>query len=354
MKNEFISDLLIHNQHQLGIELPNNMIFDVNIIRKTSEHRSVCLTILDQSNKKIGVLKFPLNKSEITNQAILHEYRTILDLQKKFAFFNNVPDPKGKLFFDQRIFILYDYFEHKMLFELIEAMGLEFNPILFTIPINWLFNFNKQSSIIKKLDKSFINEFEKKIFARVNIYPDENIKVATHKLWGIFKPHFYALCKINLPFVNTHSDFNPWNLGVGKNQQLVVFDWEDYLESFPVLIDFFYFIIVFFWVLFFSYQEDVPFDNIIKAYQTFYELINHYLNLYQKEYQMLNNEVIDTLFIFFLFHNTLMDLEEKRKSTPDLVFRWLEIINGYKPGNFFLNYFSPDKWIPILKEQRNK
>lgn len=353
MQNEFLVNFLKLHSKEMGIDLPETITFDINIIRKTSEHRSVCLTILDDTKKKLAVLKFPQNKSEITNLALLQEFNAICDLQKNFGCFSNLPDPKGKILFDQRLFMIYEYLDHKMIFDSIAEIEGSFKDELFTIPIDWLFDFNKKSMIKKKLEKSFLDTFEKKLLSRGNNYSDKNITFAINKLWKIFKPKFFTFCKTEIPFVSMHGDFNPWNLGIGKKGQLVVFDWEDYASSFPILMDFFYFVIVFFWILPYI-KEEVTKKNIADTYQSFYNLILRYLDLYQKEYPILTNEMIDSLFLFFLFNNTLIDLEEKRNSTPELVFRWLEIINAYKPGNFFLNYFSPESWVPVFQKSKDK
>ncbi len=353
IKNSDLEKLLLEQKDVLKINIEPPFYFKINPVKKVSEYKTICLTIFDQNQKPYYVIKFPEKGSDIANKMLELEYEKSVQLAQS-GIDIIIPKIRGRGFINGRVFICSDYIENTIFEKMIYSSKENFNLDLLKKPLDWLLLFNLNTCKYEQLPEQYFLDFEVKFFHLVNTYEDKEIVNLINILWNTFKPKIFSLCKTKIPLVATHGDFTSVNIGFTNNKKLVVFDWEDYVEKFPILFDFFCYTMVFFWQLFDNNNSELRLKSFPRNFHGFYKIIERYINEFQKKFPGLKQN-FDNLYLFSLFYNIYCDLNEKRKPKDQkLRLDWIIPLVDFKSGTALLRYFKSPKIQKSIKETLSK
>lgn len=348
-KNIDLETVLKKHQSQFSIKFPNQLLFSANEVRKNSPHRSVCLTVADSQKTPLAVLKYPFTKTKLANDAIEKEYKTLVKLHQSQP--QVVPTPLGMHQTEIGSLALYEYRPHQMLYRSLYETKEVFSPQYFTKAIDWLISWN-QTTVSGSISKEFIDQFQTKFF-EVLSKRYEKLTPLLSQIWSGSKPLMESLIQDAVPTVSMHGDFNVLNMGIQKNGQLVIFDWEDSQPQYPILFDFFYFMIGFYWYLFDDRFTNISAEFVAENINKINALVDQYLQKYEQIFSV-SLKSVNALFILFLFHSLYMDLDEKRQSEESMILRWLDMLTHLGGTNFLTHNLEirQDFYIKKLNVER--
>ncbi|NQY73454.1 MAG: phosphotransferase [Candidatus Margulisbacteria bacterium] len=323
--------------------IPETIQFKLNLIRKNSPHVALGLVVVDEKENPYFVIKIPQQFSKVCDEAIEREYKFLTLLSKMKDIKDTVPKPINFIAFKDRKMAVYTYVSHHMVYEPVESCTDTFKKEWVQIPLNWLKEFHGQLKL-KVIDETFMTHFFNNEPNRVVDTLRSDIHPLLESVKSLISERLKLLLIHDIPLGLSHGDFNMWNVGIQDSGKLAVFDWEDAEEHYPLLFDYFYFFIVFYWGLFWAHDKNKGLDaNFIQRnMDPLISMVQDCLANFQKTYPTVTMDDIDTLFMLFLYRNICIDSEIKRSSKVNIS-RWVNIINGMKKPPFFINYFEQQK-----------
>lgn len=330
-----IEKVLWESRGAFEVELPEKMLFEVNEVRKSSEHNSLCLTVADSDANSLYVVKFQNKRTDIATSTLRYEYEVMKELAGFSSIKDSVPKCLGNLEFEGRFIPLYTYEPGKMLYKrLYETQGIFYSE-LFTKPLDLLFSFNEETSK-KTITKGFIDEFKTRLFGNLT-GKYSYLTAPINSIWMMYEDKFYDLL-IGKPLVYTHNDFNALNMAMGDDYSVKIYDWEDAKSEYPILFDFFYFVLGFTWYLFDDRFSQIKKKDIAENYHKIIELSTDYLNRYITTFSLDSWGVVNALFVMFILNQIIIDTEPKRFSEEFLISRWVHILSKLSGEVFLLSH----------------
>lgn len=339
-----LAQLLLAHQSCFNIKIPNHLLFESNEVRKSSPYRGLCLTASDDQSTPLFIVKFPLKSTPIANAAIEAEYTAQLDVFQKYP--GSVPQPYGMADTALGKMALYEYMPHQMLYQFLYDTDHLVETSLFEGPISWLVSWNQETAG-HSITTPYLDSFSDHFFSQLHqTYP--KLEPVLTQIWQMARPLVYPLADEGVPLVYMHGDFNALNIGLKKESQAsqhsldadwVIFDWEDAVSQAPIMFDFFYFVIVFYWYLLDARFTKLCAEDVNPNIDKIIDISLKYFDIYNKKFN-LSLRSMNALFVLFLFHSIWIDIAEKRSSEEALVLRWVDMLVHLGGENFLTHHLD--------------
>ncbi|HAR62269.1 MAG TPA: hypothetical protein DCS13_02285 [Candidatus Margulisbacteria bacterium] len=277
------------------------------------------------------VIKLPRYiNSQIANEALSCEFASTIKIYSNKELSVALPEPICLKMIDN-IPVYVSRFCHGNAFSnYIESLQTtEEFELLFEKCVNFLINLNKSTAVgtANTANDTFLDAYIDQPFKLLcHYFPNaaNNLREYIEQIKTLLKN-----LNVNIPYCFEHKDFNPYNLKIGTNRELVVLDWEDGIENGLPLMDLFNLSILTIRLLTTSplYKKDPTIIN------TFIESLKEYIRIYTEACKI-PGEAVDSFFVIFCLRNTALLLDTKRQEIEYSHSWWYFLEHKYSKNIF--------------------
>lgn len=340
MQIPVLEKIVITALNKTGISLSAPIRFSQNQIRKTSIHRTNCFTVFSAEEIPEYVIKFPAQTSDIANNSLRRDYQTLQSLFTHEALNPFLPTPVTLFEINSMNFSISTYCPNTPLSTYFEsAEDLPRNDTFYP-PLNWLLAFYHTTSSGNRLTAERFDTIYQSLTD--TIHPNfTELKQLLQVCRATFDTQFQALIQETTPLAMLHGDFNSYNIGLNDHYDPIIFDWEDSRIDWPVMVDFFHYVIIAFMQIINKIEISEPWTRatLSDAYDIVLSQVQNQMNRFQTAFH-LSDLQMDGLMVLTLLTNVATEAAEKRMNPPQYIYRWIHILQNITDTPFILSFMD--------------